>query len=177
MLGRRKEKLFPVSEMIFLLVSLLIFVLDILNSSKFGGVRLYPETVQYRMLSAYPLGCFLSQTIYSIAGKWLKVPRLNKISGIFGNIILFLSGIGLCCVFLFSHVYALSLVSRILTGSACLLYLSLLYMIVICCFAELRGRYIHRKNVFFSGTGCAIIQITVIGFLHLKFIRFEQFFH
>ena len=61
-----EKKLFSVKQMLFFGLSLIVFLLDILNSSKFPFFRLYPETVGIRFLSAYPLGFSLALLITGI---------------------------------------------------------------------------------------------------------------
>ena len=173
---KRRISPFSISELFFLIAAFLIYLLDILNSSKFRMGSLYQETVQYRLLSAYPLGLFLSQLILGISEKWLTFPCLFRIDNKIIKIILFLIGAFFCWFLIFSRMYLLSIISRILSGFGCLFFLTFLYMILSNCFLELHGKSAQDNPTLLYGFSIAMLQISFFGFLHLKFIHFEQFF-
>ena len=174
--GKKSKKLFSSIEISLFFVSVVFFLIDILNSSKFSGFSLYPESVKIRMLSAYPLGFMMMQIIYRIFSKWInKTSASPFFGGIFTPIIM-ISGWILTDIILFSHNYILSLIFRNLLAFSALAFLATLYTILILCIIELKQHIYTLSSVLTIGYIITMVHIMLFGGIHIKFIHFEQIF-
>lgn len=172
----RGDKLFSRQILAAYAVSIVLFLLDILNSSKFPVFHIYPEKVSYRFLSAYPLGYVTAQLIASII-KYILLPHPSKSTKnrIF-DFLIFFGTSGLSFLLIFTEKYPVSFLSRVILGATAVIFLSCLYAILIKCHALWRSKTYKRINILCSGLSCALLQISLFGFLHLRFLPFEQFF-
>lgn len=171
----RSDKLFSRSLLTAYVVSILLFLLDILNSSKFPLFHVYTEKVSYRFLSAYPLGYCTAQLIASII-KYILVPIPSRSAGNrITELILFFLSAELSYSAIFFENYAVSLISRIILAAAAITFISCLYAILFKCFSLWRNKADNSVYPLITGLACALLQISFIGFLHLRFLPFEQF--
>ena len=157
-------------------VSIILFILDILNSSKFPVFHIYPEKVSYRFLSAFPLGYCTARLIASIIKSVVFPKSSNQKNNTIPDLLLFFGSSGLSFLMIFHENYPVSIVSRIILGTAAVVFLSCLYAILIKCHALWRNKTYERSSIFCAGLSCALLQISLFGFLHLRFLPFEQFF-
>lgn len=173
---RGGDKLFSRQILAAYAVSIILFILDILNSSKFPVFHIYTETVRLRFLSSYPLGYFTAQLIASII-KYLFIPNPSKpTKNKFFDILKFIGTSGLSFLMVFSENYPVSLLSRIMLGAAAVIFLSFLYAILSKCYALWQNKTYERFSIICSALSCALLQISLFGFLHLRFLPLEQFF-
>ncbi|MBQ6503887.1 MAG: DUF2085 domain-containing protein [Flexilinea sp.] len=156
-------------------VSIILFLLDILNSSKFPIIHVYPEKVSYRFLSAYPLGYCTAQLIASIFKYLLEEKKSDSKIHIIPGILIFSVTAGLSFLLIFCENYSISLLSRIVLSFTALSFLALLYAILQKCYSLWRSKTIADPDLLLYGLSCSLLQISLIGFLHLRFLPFEQF--
>ena len=170
------DKLFSRQILAAYAVSVVLFLLDILNSAKFPVFHIYPEKVSYRFLSAYPLGYVTARLIAAII-KYILLPYPSKSTkkGTF-DFLMFFGTSGLSFLLVFTDKYPVSFLSRIILGATAVIFLSCLYAILIKCYALWRNKAFERNNIICSGLSCALLQISLFGFLHLRFLPFDQFF-
>ena len=170
------DKLFSRQILAAYAVSIVLFLLDILNSAKFPVFHIYPEKVSYRFLSAYPLGYVTARLIAAIM-KYILLPYPSKSTnkGTF-DFLMFFGTSGLSFLLVFTEKYPVSFLSRIILGATAVIFLSCLYAILIKCYALWRNKAFERNNIICSGLSCALLQISLFGFLHLRFLPFDQFF-
>lgn len=176
LLCEKQKKLLIKRSIVLFVVSLAVYFLDILNSSKFPDVRIYTETVTMRFLSSYPLGFSLGMIILQVLFYFYPVLVFGSIRSHFGKIILMIVGwiISYGCVF--SGFYPLSIFLRILLGFACFVFLCSLYSILIFCIVSLKNREFRIHDVFFIGLALAFFHTALLGGLHLRFLHFELLF-
>lgn len=171
----RSDKLVSRSLLAAYFVSILLFLLDILNSSKFPGFHVYPEQVSYRFLSAYPLGYFTARLIASIVKYILGTTPSRSAGNRITGLILFFISAGLSYSAIFIESYPVSLISQITLSLTAVAFLSCLYAILIKCFFLWRNKANNSLSMAAAGSSCALLQIALFGFLHLRFLPFEQF--
>ncbi len=172
---KRKNYLFPNAEIFLFFLSLIIFCTDILNSSKIPNIHLYNESIEFRMISSFPLGYFLSIIICNLLVFWNIMPisitkeKVHEIPCFFvcGSISFYLT---------FNNNYFLSHFSRIIICLGSLIFLSSLYVLLIFSINSIRNKIIHVNTTIQAGFSLAILQVTLFGFLHLRYLHFEQFF-
>ena len=159
-----------------IIISFLLYIMDILNSSKFPGIHLYTEKVLYRFLSAYPIGFFTARLITGILKKILTLENRgfevsNQIKVLTFIIIWILSS-----AIITGNQYFLYFILRILLSITCILFLSSLYTILIQCIALLRSRSLSFSESVLLGINFGLLHISLLGYIHLNFFRFEDFF-
>lgn len=170
------EKLFSRQILAAYTISIIFFILDILNSSKFPVFHIYPEKVSYRFLSAFPLGYCTARLIASIIKSVVLQKSSNPKNNTIPELLLFFGTSGLSFLLIFHENYPVSILSRIILGAAAVIFLSCLYAILIKCHALWRNKTCEGSGIFCAGLSCALLQISLFGFLHLRFLPFEQFF-
>ena len=161
---------------VLFLVGLLLFITDILNSSKFPVILLYPESVNIRFLSAFPLGFFLSKVIMQISGNWISFGNQYLVKSTAIKLLSFVLFISLSYFLIFSHIHLLSGISEILLGSGCVVFLTLLYMILCICIVLLCNKQVNNGSALITGLSLALFHIICIGGIHIRFLHFEQLF-
>ena len=174
--GKKSKKLISQAEIVLFFVSAGFFLIDILNSSKFPGFSLYPESVKMRMISAYPLGFMMMQIIYRIFSRWTNGAIVSKPFGVWFTPIIMINGWILTDIIIFSHNYALSLIFRNLLAFSALAFLITLYTIIILCIIELKNQTYALPSVLTLGCMIAMVHIMLFGGIHIRFIHFEQIF-
>ena len=156
-------------------VSIILFLLDILNSSKFPVFHVYPEKTGYRFLSSFPLGYCTAQLISSITRYILfRIPSQSADIKITGLLLFFMSA-GISYSAIFFGNYPVSLISRIILGLTAIIFLSILYTIFIKCLSLWRNKANNSISLAAAGLSCALLQVSIFGFLHLRYLPFEQF--
>ena len=176
LIWKKEKKLFPAKLICFFLFSLLLFITDILNSSKFPMIHLYPEQVNIRFLSAFPLGFFLSRIIMQIFRYWFHIKNFFQIHNAIIKIITFILFAAISYSLIFSHVKLLSVISEILLSIGCIVFLSILYTILVVCISLLRNKQPDKISVLIAGLTLALVHITCFGGVHIRFLHFEQLF-
>ncbi len=171
---KTERKLFSVQILTAFAASIIIYILDILNSAKFPGFQIYPESVSYRFLSAYPLGYFTAQLIASIIKTILLPKPGNKGINFLFNIPILIVTAGISWVMIFNENHFLSVISRIFLGCTAIFFLGSLYAILLKCYALWRERPKDNKDLIISGLTCSLFHITLTGYLHLRFLPFDQ---
>ena len=159
-----------------IIISFLLYIMDILNSSKFPGIHLYTEKVLYRFLSAYPIGFFTARLITGILKKILTLENRgfevsNQIKVLTFIIVWILSS-----AIITGNQYFLYFISRFLLSITCILFLSSLYTILIQCIVLLRNRSLSFSESVISGITLGLLHISLLGYIHLHFFRFEDIF-
>ena len=173
---RKSNKLFSPLEILTFFVSASLFLIDILNSSKFSGFSIYPETVKFRLLSAYPLGFMIIQIIWRVFSRWLNDSVSQKrIAGSFKVLLMPAGGI-LTYIFIFSHNYVLSLIFRNMLAISAVALLTILYTLLILCIIELKNHKSRVLSALSVGFIFAMLHIILFGGIHIRFIHFDQFF-
>ena len=170
------DKLFSQQILAAYAVSIILFLLDILNSAKFPVFHVYPEKVSIRFLSAYPLGYVTAQLIASIIKHILLLHPSRTVKNRVFDFLIFFGTSGLSFLLIFCEKNPVSFLSRIILGATAFIFLSCLYAILIKCYALWRNKTYERINILCSGLSCALLQISLFGFLHLRFLPFDQFF-
>ena len=175
LLKRRNILIIPKTDIIFFFLSLFVFCTDILNSSKIPEIHIYKESIELRMISSFPLGFFLSEIVCIFLDFWDLLPKcLNKKTS--RTLPYFLVG-GLLSFYLtFNKNYFISLFSRILISTGTVIFVSSLYILLIFSIKSLKNKIIPIKTIINVGISLAILQITLFGYLHLRYIHFEHFF-
>ena len=174
--GKKSKKIYSPTELFLFFVSAGLFLIDILNSSKFPGFSLYPESVKMRLISAYPLGFMMILIIYRILSRWTNGVSVSKTFGGLFLPIIMIGGVILTDIILFSHNYPLSLIFRYLLAFSALALLTTLYTILILCIIELRNQTCALSSAFAVGCMIAMVHIMIFGGIHIRFIHFEQIF-
>ena len=172
---KKKKHLFPKTDIILFFLSFILFSTDILNSSKIPDVHLYNESIEFRMLSSFPLGYFLSTIICNLLAFWNIMPISIPQKKVYDIPCFFICGL-ISYYLTFNNNYFLSLFSRIIISLGAILFLSSLYVLLIFSIKSLRNRNIHVASALQAGFSFAILQVTLFGFLHLRYIHFEQIF-
>ena len=175
MFSRKNKQFVSKTEILLLFLSLVLFFTDILNSSKIPEIHFYKESVMLRMISSFPLGFTLSGTVFHILDYLNMIHRTKK--GIHPLVVFFIfviSGI-LSYYLIFTQNLFLSICSRIMLGTAAVVFLSCLYGILFYGIKTLQNQNIPIHSIVAKGISAALLHITLFGFLHLRFINFAQF--
>ena len=176
MIWNYEKKLLPTKSICFFTFSLLLFITDILNSSKFPMIHLYPERVNFRFLSAFPLGFSLSRIIMQIFRYWFHIKNAFQINNSIIKLISFVLFAVLSYILIFSHVELLSVISEILLSIGCIVFLSLLYMILFFCISLLRNKQADKTSAMLAALSLSFFHITCFGGIHIRYFHFEQLF-
>lgn len=159
-----------------LILSVFVYLMDIFNSAKFPVFHLYPETVNYRFLSAFPLGFCMAElfdtVLCNLFGK-IDTPVSMPMPI---RILLFFAAWGISYLLIFNNSYLISVTSRVLLSLTAVAFLSILYISLAKSFALWHSRPVSTKTILFAGLSCALFQTTLFGFIHLKFLPFEKIF-
>ncbi|MBQ6520712.1 MAG: DUF2085 domain-containing protein [Anaerolineaceae bacterium] len=167
--------LFSKKKLLLLAASVFLYLADIFNSSKFPGFHIYRETVNYRFLSSFPLGYMLSQMIFDIL-RFLfgfSEKKANK-NGILRDLFMFIVSCCISYLCVFSSSYIVSIITRTILCLTTILFTGCLYTVMINCFLIWRNRKSEFPAVFLTGLACSLLQISIIGFLHLRFLPFDK---
>ena len=176
LIKKQKNELISRKKLALAILGLIIYLADILNSSKFPRINFYPESVNIRFLSAFPLGYFLAQVVFQLLNYWINMPSFKLHDGIIINILVMVCGMMTSYIFIMCHIPYLSVMARFLLTIGNLLFLSALYTLLFICIPLLKNEPFPQKNVILSGLTASIIHIVIMGGLHLKFLNFEQYF-
>lgn len=79
-------------------------------------------------------------------------------------------------IFIFSHVELLSVISEILLSIGCIVFLSLLYMILVFCISLLRNKQADKTSAMLAALSLAFFHITCFGGIHIRYLHFEHLF-
>ena len=176
---RSEKKLFQPADVILFFAGFVLFITDILNSSKFPFFFLYPETILMRFLSSWPLGFMISQFIMRAFTFLSETSSLHFGKTKIGNVLLFFTVI--ICVFLsalmtFSANLLVLDMAGLLLSVGCVVFLTLICSILNLCIHSLKNKKIDSETSLVIGISIALIYITVIGTVHNLFFDFEHFF-
>lgn len=176
---RSEKKLFQPADVILFFAGLVLFLTDILNSSKFPVLTFYPETIRFRFLSSWPLGFMISQFVMNAFTFLSESSSLHFGKTKIGNVLLFFTVI--ICVFLsalmtFSANRLVLDLAGLLLSVGCVVFLTLICSILILCIHSLKNKKIDSETSLVIGISIALIYITVIGTVHNLFFDFEHFF-
>lgn len=168
-------KLFSKKKLLLLAASVFLYLADIFNSSKFPGFHIYRETVNYRFLSSFPLGYMLSRLIIDILRYLFGCSgKFAKKTGILSGLFLFIVSCCISYLFVFSSSYTVSIFARFILCLTMILFTGCLYTVMINCFLIWRNRKSEVPAVFLTGLACSLLQISIIGFLHLRFLPLDK---
>ncbi len=172
---KKKKHLYPKAEIILFFLSLSLFCTDILNSSKIPNIHLYNESIEFRMISSFPLGYFLSIIICNLLAFWNIMPISINREKVYEIPCFFICG-SISFYLTFNNNYFLSHFSRIIICLGSLIFLSSLYVLLIFSINSIMNKTVHVNFTIQAGFSLAILQVTFFGFLHLRFLHFEQIF-
>ena len=173
---QQRKDLLSRSKLIFVVIGIFFFLIDILNSSKFSDISFYPESVNIRFLSAFPLGYFLAQIVFQLLNYWIDLPVFRFSDGIAVNMLMMIAGIAAAYISILCHIPILLTAARFLLPAGSLLFLSALYTLFVICYLLLKNEPFSQKNVILSGVAFALVHIVILGGLHVKFLNFERYF-
>ncbi len=164
------------SAAIPVVISFALFLTDIINTTEYIPVRLYPERISIRFLSSYPMGFFFAGTVAAILPNLFDLKKTSRSGNLFVDLaILFLSGL-ISYQVVFSGNRLIMKISGFLVSFGSLLFLAILYSILIKCITLLRNRAITFSTCLKAAFFPALCQICILGGLHLYLFPFDQFF-
>lgn len=172
----RTDKLLSRFSAAAIIVSLGLFLTDIVNTTEYIPVRFYRESIPIRFLSSYPLGFFLSSLV---ADLYQYLFRINK-DTVKGKMLItaaFLcAGCLISYLLVFSGVRFLTLLTGYLIAAGSLAFLIVLYSILVKCISMLRGSSSTISGCLAASVFLAFCHINLLGSLHLYFFNFNQLF-
>ncbi len=173
---RKTDRLFSLSTVIPLIVSIILFLTDIINTTKYIPIRFYQERITIRFLSSYPLGFYLAKTATTAFGVIFGAEKTSRTSEIvYTGIILCISCL-ISYLVIFSRNLPVMRIFGFLISAGSLVFLSLLYTILIRAAATLRGKTLSLRNCAAISVFFALCQICIMGSLHIYLFPFDQLF-
>ena len=124
----------------------------------------------------FPQSFSLSQIIMQIFRYWFHIKNIFQINNFILKLISYLLFAFLSYVLIFSHVELLSVISEILLSIGCIVFLSLLYMILVFCISLLRNKQADKTFAMLAALSLALFHITCFGGIHIRYLHFEQLF-
>lgn len=173
----RGSKLFSKRSFILLAAAFLLFMTDILNSTEFLDIDWYRESVEFRFLSAFPVGFFLTGIIVPALHYFMpneKAPAHPK-QGLIESIF-FISSWGISYLLIFSGSRLLLESERIILCISSIAFLTVSYCILVNCAAMLRHTECGLNSAIRLGVSAAFLQICLFGSLHILLLPFGEFF-
>lgn len=167
----RSRKVFSARALILFAAAFLLFITDILNSTTLLNIDWYPESEKFRLLSAFPIGFFLTGIITPALHYFLS--KENRAQGNTIGIFYFLCTWGISYVLIFGNSRILLETARILLCCGSLCFLVLLYCILVHCAAALKHKPCGLKPAIQLAVFAAFLQICLFGTLHILFIPFD----
>ena len=168
------NKVFSKKSVLQFAAAFILFIADILNSSRLLNIHRYPDKGEFRFLTAFPMGFYLAGIIlpalhyFLMNGKETK--RQNRP---LTEIVFLLCAWAFSYFLIFSHVRIFLETARVMVCCGSMGFLITLYCILVHCAAAFRHTGCRLRTAVRIAAAAAFTQVSLFGFLHILLIPFD----
>ena len=169
---RISGRFFSKFEIFMFILTLLLFLTDIVNKTAFFGIRIYSDNAEFRFFSAFPLGYTLVCLLFPI---YLYLYEFKNTAGS-GRILWFFCIMAAGCLISWISAFRTGAAglwfTRIFTVAGSLGFVFVLYCILVKCAAIVLKKECHFRTASLTAFFLTLLQICLLGGIHLALIRF-----